>query len=112
MCIFFSILGIQTAHSASQLNYLTYTIHFIFRTNVRTYELFLLVGFPKATENKRRIILNILTMKKDLKKDLIIDKAIAALKKQALKDEELKSLKGGGPGTGIGQTTGMWYEPD
>ena len=51
-------------------------------------------------------------MKKDLKKDLIIDKALAALKKQALKDEELKAVKGGGPGTGVGQTTGMWYEPD
>lgn len=46
-------------------------------------------------------------MKKDLKKSQIIGKALDALKKQALRDDEIKKIKGG---TEIppGQTVGMW----
>ncbi len=46
----------------------------------------------------------------NLKKDVMLEKAFDALKKQALKEKELKNVKGGIVilGTGHGQTTGMW----
>ena len=51
-------------------------------------------------------------MKKDSKKDLIIAKALDALRKQALNDQEIRKIKGGIEiGTG-GHTTGMWSGPD
>ncbi len=45
-------------------------------------------------------------MKKDLKKDLMIQKAMDALEKQALRDDETKQIKGGLDI--FGQTAGMW----
>ena len=47
-------------------------------------------------------------MKKISKKDSTIERALDALKKQALLEEELKQLRGGGVGIGIGHTDGMW----
>ncbi len=50
-------------------------------------------------------------MKNDFKKQQIIKKALDALQKQALRDEESKLLKGGGGdilGGGHGQTQGMY----
>ncbi len=46
-------------------------------------------------------------MKKDSKKDLIIKKALDALKKQALRDDEIKQVKGGTEERA--HVDGMWW---
>ncbi|MEM9823842.1 MAG: hypothetical protein AAF985_22350 [Bacteroidota bacterium] len=46
-------------------------------------------------------------MKKDLKEQLIIKKAMDALKKQAIREQELRKLKGGIDLGNHGQTQGM-----
>ncbi len=47
-------------------------------------------------------------MKKNLKEKLVLAKAMDALKKQALLDQEVKKIKGGIEIGHGGQTQGMW----